>query len=108
MELLSPEAFAHLSHFVQSSWAGPVLCFPGGPVPGVPFTEQDLASAFARLNMMKSTVPGSCPNACLKANPVEVASQLHAPPSCSVVVTESSPHPTTMERWVLISVAQTW
>ena len=43
----------------------------------MPFTEQDLAGAFARLNTMKSTAPGSCPNVCLKASPIEVAKQLH-------------------------------
>ena len=77
-ELLSPiEAFAHLQQFVRTSWDGPPLHSPVGLAPGVPFSEQEVAEAFARLNAMKSTAPGTCPNACLKASPLEAASQLY-------------------------------
>ena len=77
-ELLSPtEAFAHLQHFVRTSWDGPPLQSPDGTAPGVPFSEQELVRAFAKLNAMKSTAPGTCPNACLKACPAEAASQLY-------------------------------
>ena len=77
-ELLSPvEAFAHLQHFVRTAWDGPMLRSPTGPAPGVPFTEADLTRAFARLNTMKSTAQGTCPNVCIKALSRETAAQLY-------------------------------
>ena len=55
---MSPvEAFAHFKHFVRTAWDGPQLQSPIGPAPGVPFTEDELTRAFARLNIMKSTAP---------------------------------------------------
>ena len=77
-ELVSAiEAFAHLRHFVRTSWDGPVLHPPLDSAPGVPFSEEELAGAFAHLNMMKSTASGTCPNICLKARATDAASQLH-------------------------------
>ena len=77
-ELLSPvEAFAHLKHYVCTAWAGPQLQSPTGLAPGVPFSEDELTRAFARLNIMKSTAPGTCPNGCLKAIPHETTAQLY-------------------------------